>query len=285
LREVDQAVESVRRAKVILMLAGGSSYSGKGPKSAHFFVMSQQSPYSPIAFRRGGSCSPSKRIWTAFGQWRSVPMAATLASGSSDKSIKLWNVPESAVPQYATIREFFRLMAKLTDRTDIEFLQVTENFRVMVKVAEAVQGVPLEVLSQGLTSLLGWVGVLCQRLKETTQNAVDTSLATDAYALVLVDEIDAHMHPGWQQVLVKRLGQLFPRVQFIATLHSPLVVGGLEPTEVYRFDRMADGLVEVIQPEVALKGMSAAGLLTSPLFGLRSQLILRRPKPYERSGI
>ena len=202
------------------------------------------------------------------------PDGRTLATGSSDKSIKLWNVPESALPQYATIREFFRLMAKLTDRTDIEFLQVTENFRVMVKVAEAVQGVPLEVLSQGLTSLIGWVGVLCQRLKETTQNASDTPLATDAYALVLVDEIDAHMHPGWQQVLVKRLGQLFPRVQFIATSHSPLVVGGLEPNEVYRFDRMADGLVQVTQPEVALKGMGAAGLLTSPLFGLRSQLDL-----------
>jgi hypothetical protein len=202
------------------------------------------------------------------------PDGRTLATGSSDKSIKLWNVPESALPQYTTIREFFRLMAKLTDRTDIEFLQVTENFRVMVKVAEAVQGVPLEVLSQGLTSLIGWVGVLCQRLKETTQNAEDTPLATDAYALVLVDEIDAHMHPGWQQVLVQRLGQLFPRVQFIATSHSPLVVGGLEPTEVYRFDRMADGLVQVTQPEVALKGMGAAGLLTSPLFGLRSQLDL-----------
>jgi hypothetical protein len=132
--------------------------------------------------------------------------------------------------------------------------------------------VPIELLSQGLTSLIGWVGVLCQRLKETAPNPANDPLPTDAYALVLVDEIDAHMHPAWQQVIVKRLGQLFPQVQFIATSHSPLVVGGLEPDEVYRFDRNADGRVLVTQPEIALKGMGAAGLLTSPLFGLRSQL-------------
>jgi predicted ATP-dependent endonuclease of OLD family len=78
--------------------------------------------------------------------------------------------------------------------------------------------------------LLGWVGYLCQRLKETAQDSNSDPLSTDGYALVLIDEVDAHMHPRWQQVLVRRLKQVFPNVQFIASTHSPLIVGGLEST-------------------------------------------------------
>jgi predicted ATP-binding protein involved in virulence len=98
----------------------------------------------------------------------------------------------------------------------------------------------------------------------------DITLATDAYALVLVDEIDAHMHPAWQQVLVKRLGQLFPRVQFIATTHSPLIVSNIEPAAVYHFRREVGGLIRFEQPKVAVQGLRADQILTSPLFGLAS---------------
>jgi hypothetical protein len=53
--------------------------------------------------------------------------------------------------------------------------------------------------------------------------------------LVLIDELDAHMHPRWQQVLVHRLKEHFPNIQFIACTHSPLIVGGLDKEEVERF--------------------------------------------------
>ena len=96
---------------------------------------------------------------------------------------------------------------------------------------------------------MGWVGILLQRLYETPL----TVPPLDRYALVLIDEIDAHMHPSWQRSLVDTLKELFPNVQFIATTHSPLIVAGLEKSEIYTIRREGEtgssesGLASAIQ--------------------------------------
>lgn len=54
----------------------------------------------------------------------------------------------------------------------------------------------------------------------------------DVRALVLIDEIDLHLHPSWQRYFVRALRTTFPKVQFVATTHSPLILTGLEPGEV-----------------------------------------------------
>lgn len=46
--------------------------------------------------------------------------------------------------------------------------------------------------------------------------------------LVLIDELDLHLHPVWQQGLIAGLKHTFPRLQFVATTHSPLLLSGLE---------------------------------------------------------
>jgi len=128
---------------------------------------------------------------------------------------------------------------------------------------------PLEAISQGTTSLIGWVGILLQRLYEIYGDEADP---TKKYALVLMDEIDAHLHPAWQQSLVQKLRQLFPNVQFIATTHSPLIVGGMPPQQVFRFVRDDDG--KVVQQPVNSEMMlgRADQILTGDLFGLKTTL-------------
>jgi len=129
--------------------------------------------------------------------------------------------------------------------------------------------ISFESLSQGTLSLVSWTGTLLQRMFETAPANVDPMKTP---AIVLVDEIDAHMHPAWQQTLINRLSGMFENVQFLATSHSPLLVSGLEPSQVYRFQRSDSGTVFTEQLVVPLKGQGAAGLLTSELFGLASQL-------------
>ena len=49
--------------------------------------------------------------------------------------------------------------------------------------------------------------------------------------LVMIDEIDLHLHPSLETEIVKRFTQTFPKLQFIMTSHSPLIVSNLSPDE------------------------------------------------------
>lgn len=50
--------------------------------------------------------------------------------------------------------------------------------------------------------------------------------------VVIIDELDIHLHPAWQRSIVSALRQAFPKVQFIAASHSPQIIGSLKPEEV-----------------------------------------------------
>jgi len=56
--------------------------------------------------------------------------------------------------------------------------------------------------------------------------------ARDAEAVVLIDELDLHLHPRWQREIADHLTAAFPRCQFIATTHSPQLIGEVEPDRI-----------------------------------------------------
>jgi hypothetical protein len=206
-------------------------------------------------------------------------------------SIKTWIVrihnaknsedtPATERQRYAALYDrIFSLLRTLTAGVALEPAGVNAlTGQITIRTVDGV--VPFESLSQGTLSLIGWTGALMQRMYETAPQGIDDPLK--APAVVLVDEIDAHMHPAWQQALVKRLSETFRNTQFIVTTHSPLVIGSLEPNQVYRFERNQEGAVEIARPEYALKGLGASGLLTSGLFGLASQLDLETANALDR---
>jgi uncharacterized protein (TIGR02646 family) len=95
-----------------------------------------------------------------------------------------------------------------------------------------------------------------------------------AEGVVLIDEVDAHLHPRWKMKIVPLLRQLFPRVQFIATSHEPLTLRSLDSAEVTVLSRSSDGEVFAMTGDDAEipspKFMRIEQLLTSELFGLHS---------------
>jgi hypothetical protein len=130
--------------------------------------------------------------------------------------------------------------------------------------------VPVESISQGTSSLMGWVGVLLRRLYDVYGDG-DEPLARNA--LVLIDEIDAHMHPEWQQFVAPLVRKLFPNAQVIATTHSPLIVPSLQPEEIIRLKRgPGENRISVQFPNYNVRDYRADQVLTSPLFGLESSL-------------
>jgi ABC-type multidrug transport system ATPase subunit len=139
----------------------------------------------------------------------------------------------------------------------------TGRFELRVVIAKTV--VPFDLISQGMSSIFNWLGVLLQRLHDVYPTASAGPDPQNHPALVLVDEIDAHLHPEWQRRLVDLVRKHFPNVQMIATSHSPLIVGSLTRQEVRVF---RNG--QAIELPEDLKGMNAEDILTSSVFGMSS---------------
>lgn len=93
-------------------------------------------------------------------------------------------------------------------------------------------------LSDGERGMLALVLDLTRRLAQANPEMKDP--AAEAEAVVLIDEIDLHLHPKWQRQIVCNLTKVFPRCQFIATTHSPQVIGEVEHD---RIQIIADGRV------------------------------------------
>lgn len=81
--------------------------------------------------------------------------------------------------------------------------------------------------------------------------------------VVLIDEIDMHLHPGWQQTILKQLQDAFPKIQFIVTTHSPQVLSTVRRENIRVVDRNADGQIVASEPLVHTYGESSGDVLQS----------------------
>ena len=126
--------------------------------------------------------------------------------------------------------------------------------------------VPLKGLSLGYRTLITWMVDLAARLFERYPDS-NNPLAEPA--IVLIDEIDLHLHPRWQRTLMQFLTEKFPNTQFIATAHSPLVVQSAVDANIVLLRREGDHVV--IDNDVeTIKNWRVDQILTSELFGLES---------------
>ena len=124
--------------------------------------------------------------------------------------------------------------------------------------------IPLDYVSQGMSSTIGWLGTLLQRLYEINGGVANPQ---SAEAIVLIDEVDSHLHPEWQRRLVSTLRRTFPGIQVIATTHSALMVGSMEEGEVLKVSRSTTGLS--VEPlEKSYRGYRVDQILTDAPFDL-----------------
>jgi energy-coupling factor transporter ATP-binding protein EcfA2 len=128
---------------------------------------------------------------------------------------------------------------------------------------------PVGAMGDGYQATVAWIVDLLGWVLLHDEN----SLLTNPSGIVLIDEIDQHLHPKWQREIVRQLLQQFPKMQFIATSHAPMCALGMTA-----LDDGIGGLVtlcrtgETVQAGLAPlpKGKRADEVLTSPLFGLFS---------------
>jgi predicted ATP-binding protein involved in virulence len=125
----------------------------------------------------------------------------------------------------------------------------------------------IDELSEGFRSMIIFV---CDLLFRLLQNNPQTDNVFNTPAVVLIDEIDEHLHLKWQRRIVKRLRSIFPNIQFIMTTHSPTIIqGASNDAVIYRVYRN-DGKTKVSDPYFRndLNDMMVNSLVTSSMFGL-----------------
>lgn len=126
--------------------------------------------------------------------------------------------------------------------------------------------IPLNDFSLGYKNAVYWSMDLSWRL---FNKYPESENALNEPAIVLVDEIDLHLHPKWQTEIIENLSQHFPNVQFIVTAHSPLMV---QPSINinYAVLKFKNDSVDIINEPVDIDGWRYDQILTSEFFGLKT---------------
>ena len=112
---------------------------------------------------------------------------------------------------------------------------------------------PLDLLPDGLRSIIGWM--------------VDAMVMVDAWlqgkgslgeteAVFLLDEVESHLHPVWQRRVLPAFQRLFPKAQIFVATHSPFVISSLNHGWIHRLSFEKDGKVKIMEPMRASPGES-----------------------------
>ncbi len=122
-------------------------------------------------------------------------------------------------------------------------------------------------LPEGVQNCVGWLADFMMR-----QDLVkwDPSLKGRRPGILMLDEVDAHLHPRWQRSLLPALQKALPDVQIIVSSHSPFVISSCPGSKVHVLDVNASGEAHARPPQDAPVGESVAATLKD-IFDVSSQ--------------
>lgn len=123
----------------------------------------------------------------------------------------------------------------------------------------------IEQLSEGYKIVIATVADLAARMAGANPQM---SNPLSAKGIVLIDEVDLHLHPKWQRTILRDLNRVFPNIQFIVSTHSPIiVVGAAEIAQVVNLNAVLSEGDELL-PSVYISNIGQ--VLLSDFFGLKS---------------
>lgn len=171
------------------------------------------------------------RLWPLFrpSELLGPNFEGVLDEGLSQKYVSLLNAvlfrTESLVPGIVGLELRGRRARTPSD------LMVSHRF--VQKVGDEELKLPATWLSHGYQSVLAWVSDLVGQITLEAGFRVEPE---DMEGLVLIDEVDLYLHPSWQVGLIQALRETFPRMQFVVTTHSPILLTAFRREEVVVLD-------------------------------------------------
>ena len=154
----------------------------------------------------------------------------------------------------------YKEVARLLNKTLPTSTRFTGRFHPDQQPLFAQDGVevPFPTLSDVYRAYIGLLGDILHHLHDCAPKGRPL---IDLTGLVMVDDIDLHLHPKWQRVVVPQLAKAFPKLQFILTTQSPLVAGTVHAANV-----RVIGKNRVYPFAERLHGLSVDQILSSPSF-------------------
>ncbi|WP_122559658.1 AAA family ATPase [Pseudomonas viridiflava] len=195
-----------------------------------------------IKDRRSGAAA---RVRTLFDPLATIPYPGEWLRAQTGKRL-------------ATISSALRTILALNDDDEL----IVEPTRLAVRANGQVTSI--DALSEGYRSVFVMTVDIIRELIDSWDHL------EEAQAVVLIDELETHLHPRWKMQVMTSLRRVFPKVQFIVTTHDPLCLRGMDDGEVVVLQRDMQNKIVSLSELPPVSGMTAEQLLTSDYFGLAS---------------
>lgn len=140
--------------------------------------------------------------------------------------------------------------------------------------------VPFRQLSDGYQNVANWCGDMLYRITTTFQ---DYRAPLHTRGLLIIDELDLHLHPTWQRGLMEFLEKALPNLQILATSHSPIIAQQLREGELYVIERPSAKQGATMRAVAGDPSRLSLPQLLSPMFGIDTADSLRVQRLRERS--
>ncbi|MBY5828653.1 AAA family ATPase [Rhizobium leguminosarum] len=232
---------------------------------------------TPISDLIHDDFSPSFFV-VGYGATRRVESEGYSESSSRKRRGRRYQRVASLFEDQVTLRPMQSWLLRLSPSRKAECIELInsalpDNIRFLGELAEdeflfEFDGVstPYPALSDGYRFFIGWIGDLVGQMNEVSPELP----LRDLRGIVLVDEIDLHLHPSWQRDVVGRLSDTFPALQFVFTSHSPLVAASVRSDNVIVTGTSENGTAILERMNESLYGRGIESVLLSPYFGLDS---------------
>lgn len=110
------------------------------------------------------------------------------------------------------------------------------NSNELMITVENGKRLPFNLLSDGYRNIIGMVADIAFRMAVLNPQ-LEQDVTNETPGIVLIDEIDLHLHPEWQRKIVSDFKRVFPKIQFVASTHSPFIIQSLEKGELRNLDK------------------------------------------------
>ncbi|PWK27135.1 putative AbiEii toxin of type IV toxin-antitoxin system [Arcicella aurantiaca] len=125
---------------------------------------------------------------------------------------------------------------------------------------------PFRKLASGFKSIIALAGDIIVRLSKNQPEAKNPS---QLKGIVIIDEIDLHLHPKFQRLLIGKFSEVFPQIQFIVSTHSPIpLLGAASNTIILKVNRTQAEGIKIEKVDIDLKNLTPNLVLTSGIFDM-----------------